>query len=192
MKTIRHLSLAAVLALAHAAASAHTGHGTHGLAEDLLHPFRIDHLLAMLAVGMWSAAALPHGRLWWGPTVFMAALAGGAAAAAQGLVLPLVDVAIALSVMIFGAMLMAPRALPAMAGLPAVAVAAALHGLAHGAELPPGASFALYAVGFLLTTALLQALGLAFGQRLLAWSASAWRFLGAAVSVAGLALLTLA
>jgi urease accessory protein len=192
MKTTRILSLATVLALACGAAGAHTGHGTNGLAEGLIHPFGIDHLLAMLAVGVWSAAALPHGRRWWGPAVFMTMLAVSAAAAAAGLALPLVESAIALSVAVFGAMLMAPRALPASAGLVAVGLAAALHGLAHGAELPAGAAFASYAGGFLLSTALLHGVGLAIGQRLLGWRAVAWQALGAAVGVAGLALLAAA
>jgi urease accessory protein len=192
MKTTRHIGLATLLVLACGAAGAHTGHGTHGLAEGLAHPFGIDHLLAMLAVGVWSAAALPHGRRWWGPALFMAVLAGGAAAAAQGLALPRVESAIALSVAVFGVMLMAPRALPARAGLAAVAVAAALHGLAHGAELPTRASFSAYAAGFLLTTALLHGLGLALGQRLLGWRALARQGLGAAVGIAGLALLAAA
>lgn len=191
MKTLRQGSLAALLGLACAAAGAHTGHGAHGLAAGLVHPFGIDHLLAMLSVGVWSAAALPHGRRWWGPAIFMALLAGGAAAGANGLALPLVEVAIGLSVAMFGAMLMAPRAMPAAAGLLAVALAAALHGVAHGAELPYGASLSTYAFGFLFTTGALHGLGLAIGRRLLGWRANALQGLGVAAGAAGLALLVM-
>jgi urease accessory protein len=191
MKTLRQAGVALLLGVAGSAALAHTGHGTHGLAAGLAHPFGVDHLLAMVSVGVWSAAALPHGRRWWGPAVFMAWLVAGSVAAAAGLALPLVEMAIALSVAVLGAMLMAPRALPAAAGLLAVALAAMLHGLAHGAELPAGASFSTYAFGFLLSTGALHGLGQAIGQQMLGWRALAWRGLGAAVGAAGLTLLAL-
>ena len=66
--------------LAAGVAQAHPGHGAHGLTEGLAHPLGLDHLLAMVAVGMWSAAALPARRALMGPAVFVLALLAGAAA----------------------------------------------------------------------------------------------------------------
>jgi urease accessory protein len=192
MKTLHRTLAVAALALAATAASAHSGHGAHDLVEGLAHPLGADHLLAMLAVGLWSAAALPAGRRWQGPAAFMTLLAAGAVAGALGGALPLVESAIALSVAVFGALLVAPRALPARVGLVAIGVAAALHGLAHGAELPAGGSFGAYASGFLLTTAALHGAGLALGRWMLAGHAAAWSLAGSALGVAGLTLWVLA
>ena len=64
------LAAAALLMGLAGAAQAHTGHGTHSLMEGLAHPFGLDHLLAMLAVGVWSVSALPQGKAWWGQPCF--------------------------------------------------------------------------------------------------------------------------
>jgi urease accessory protein len=175
---------------ASAAAHAHTGHGTSSLMEGLLHPFGPDHLLAMVAVGTWSAAALPARQAWQGPAAFMLALAAGAVLGFAGLTLPFLEHAIALSVVLFGAMLMrSGRTLARPTGLALVAAAAALHGLAHGAETPP-TGFAGYAAGFLLTTAALHAsgVGLVLGirRRLAAHGRAIVGGLGALVGGAGL------
>ncbi len=188
MKTMHHVLLAGTALATATVAQAHTGHGAEGLAAGLVHPLGADHLLAMLAVGLWSAAALEPGRRWQGPAVFLALLALGAVAGAAGLALPLVEVGIALSVSVFGAMLLAPKALPKALGLALVGSAAALHGLAHGAELPAGSSFAGYAAGFLLSSALLQALGLALGRWLLPLHVATGHLIGTALGVAGLVL----
>lgn len=192
MTTTRRTLAAVLLAGVATAASAHTGHGAHGLADGLAHPLGLDHLLAMLGVGVWAAAALPAGRRWLAPAAFLLLMAGGAAAGAYGVALPLVESGIALSVVLLGAMLMAPRAVPPAAGLAAIAAAAALHGLAHGAEAPAGGSFASYAAGFLLATAVLHGLGLFVGARMLSLQATAWRVVGSALGLAGLALWAMA
>jgi urease accessory protein len=184
----RILTLALLLGTA-TLASAHTGHGTHGVAEGLAHPLGLDHLLAMVAVGLWSALALPTGRRWQGPATFMAAMTVGAVLGAAGLGLPFVEQGIALSVALFGAMLIAAKRMPAHAGLAAVAAAAALHGLAHGAELPVGAAFVGYAAGFLATTGALHAAGLGLAARLKGVSVRVWHAAGGALGLAGLALL---
>lgn len=184
--------VAALLGGAATLASAHTGHGTNSFAEGLAHPFGIDHLLAMVAVGLWSAAALPGARRWWAPVVFMAAMALGAGAGLLGLGLPGIEHALALSVAVLGAMLVAPRAVPARAGLAAIAGAALLHGLAHGAELPWGAAPAAYAAGFLATTAALHGLGLTLGGAMRQLQLRAWQLLGSLFGVAGLVLWALA
>ena len=149
-----------------ATAQAHTGHGTSGIAEGLAHPLGADHLLAMLAVGAWSVSALPEGKAWWGPTVFMLSLAASAALGAGGVSLPFLEQMISLSVVLFGAMLVLSRyKLPLALGLGLVALVASLHGLAHGGEAPES-GFAAYAVGFLATSAVLHFGGLATGLSL--------------------------
>jgi urease accessory protein len=166
----RFLSFAALLGAA-TLASAHTGHGTHSLFEGLSHPLGADHLLAMVAVGLWSALALRGSQRWQAPATFLAAMTAGAAAGAAGLSLPGTESGIALSVSVFGVMLLAGQR------------------LAHGAELPLGASFGAYAAGFLATTALLHAAGLGLGGLLGAARQTVWRVAGAGLGVAGLLLL---
>lgn len=188
---------AATLGLAATFAHAHTGHGASTFLQGLAHPLALDHLLAAVAVGLWSARALPSGRVWQGPAVFLLALIASALAAQAGLAFAWTEQGIALGIVLFGAMLvLACRGVSPQPGrgLALVAVAASLHGLAHGAEAG-GASFTGYAIGFLATTALLHASGLAAGfalQRLR--EALARRIalgLGAGFGIAGLALLGL-
>ncbi len=155
-----------VFGLLAATAQAHTGHGTSGIAEGLAHPLAADHLLAMLAVGVWSVSALPEGKAWWGPAVFMLSLSASAALGAAGVSMPYLEQMISLSVVLFGVMLVMSRyKLPFALGLGLVALAASLHGLAHGGETPES-GFAAYAAGFLATTAALHFGGVATGLSL--------------------------
>lgn len=184
-----------VLLGAAGAASAHTGHGTEGLTAGLVHPLGADHLLAMVAVGLWSVFALPAGRTWQGPVAFMAALAVSAALGVSGVTLPYLEVAISASVLLFGVMLvLATRRWPAGLGLGVIVLAASLHGLAHGAETPETGGFAAYALGFLAMTALLHFGGVSAGLALRRWLAErapqALAGLGVACGGAGLYLLT--
>ena len=190
MNTPVRLLIGVTLAAFAAAAAAHTGHATASLMDGLVHPFGLNHLLAMLAVGVWSVAALPVRQRLFGPLVFMTAMLAGALAGASGLALPMVELGIAASVALFGAMLLAPHALPAPVGLATVAIAASLHGLAHGAELPGGTSFSSYAAGFLMVTALLHAAGLRLGSLMLRLQSWVWRLVGAGLGAAGLLLIT--
>ncbi len=173
-----------------ATAHAHTGHGTSSLMEGLVHPFGPDHLLAMVAVGLWSVAALPARQACQGPAVFMLALVTSAALGFMGLTLPFLEHGISLSVVLFGAMLaLAGRPMPKAAGLGLIAAAAAAHGLAHGAETP-ATGFTGYATGFLLTTAALHAWGIGAGLAIRRWLATrshlALGGLGAVMGGAGL------
>lgn len=154
-KSVRNIAIGA-LALAVGLAQAHTGHGTSGFTVGLIHPLGLDHLLAMLAVGIWSVSALPANKVWWGPCAFMLTLIASAALGALGLTVPFLEHLISLSVVIFGAMLLLTRRkLPIAFGLGMVVLAASLHGLAHGAEAPQ-TGFASYAAGFLVTTGALH------------------------------------
>jgi urease accessory protein len=177
------------LALAAGTVSAHTGHGTESLFQGLAHPLGLDHLLAMVAVGVWSAAAFDGARRWIAPLTFLAAMTAAALLAMAGLALPFVEHGIALSVAMFGAMLACAKRVPAAPGIALVAAAAALHGVAHGAELPAGASVAGYALGFLATTAALHAGGVGLGVALRERGAWIWRSGGALLGLAGVVLL---
>lgn len=189
---IRRLSAAALMAGLAGAAQAHTGHGTHSLMEGLAHPFGLDHLLAMVAVGVWSVSALPQGKAWWGPATFLLALVASAALGAAGVSVPYLEQTIALSVVLFGAMLVcANRPMPVGLGLALVAAASSLHGLAHGVETP-ATGFAGYAAGFMLITAVLHIGGVGVGLAIQRWLGARKGLvlggLGTALGVAGVVL----
>ena len=194
LKTIARNALFAATLIGAGTAQAHTGHGTSGLYGGLLHPFGLDHLLAMVAVGVWSVSALPNQKAWWGPATFMLALVAGALLGVAGVHVPLLENLIAMSVVMFGAMLVASRMrLPGTLGLGLIAVAASFHGIAHGAETPE-TGFAMYALGFLLTTAVLHFGGVLAGisiRRVFA-NKNSWvcAMLGVGCSGAGMYLLS--
>ncbi len=176
-----------LLMLTAGAAQAHTGHGASGLADGLAHPFGLDHLLAMLTVGIWSVSALPANKAWWGPATFMLALVLSAALGAVGVAVPLLEQMISLSVLLFGLMLVFSRLqMPVGFGLGLVALAASLHGLAHGAETPE-TGFFTYAIGFLLTTAALHFGGVlaGLGVRRYLDNHAGWAFSGLGVLCGG-------
>lgn len=175
------------LSLTSLSALAHTGHGTSSLMEGLVHPFGADHLLAMVAVGIWSVCSLPANKAWQGPAAFMVALVVSAALGTLGVTLPYLEHAVALSVVLFGAMLMlATKPMPKALGLGLIGAAAALHGLAHGSETP-ASGFAGYAVGFLLTTAALHLSGVGLGLSIRRWLAerSTWALGGLGTLLGG-------
>lgn len=190
MKMLAKSLLTAALATAAFTAQAHTGHGTHSLMEGLVHPFGLDHLLAMVAVGVWSVSALPAGKAWQGPAVFLLALIASATLGMLGVTLPYLEHGVSLSVVLFGLMLIAAtRPVPPVIGLCLIALASSLHGLAHGSETPES-GFAGYALGFLVTTAALHIGGVGIGlsiQRLMTERRGmALGGLGAALGGAGL------
>lgn len=177
-------------------ALAHTGHGADTLREGLTHPLGLDHLLAALAVGLWSAAAWRGQARLAGPGVFLAALLGGSFAAvfAGGLALPQIESALGASVVVLALMLAAAqqqqRCLGACVML--VALAGALHGWTHGMELSSAGGFAAYAGGFLVSTALLHAAGLALGAGMLRKHRTLWQLVSAVLGLAGVALMATA
>ncbi|MFZ1499674.1 MAG: HupE/UreJ family protein [Giesbergeria sp.] len=176
-------------------AQAHVGHeGGHSstFLSGLAHPASgIDHLLAMVAVGLWSAVAWPQ-RRWLAPAVFVAMMALGAVLAHQGLTLPVggaLEWLIAASVVLLGGLLVCGAALPGTWGLVLVAVSAWLHGTAHGLEMAEGASFMAYGAGFVLATALLHLGGMGLGVLLQRMRSVLPQAAGALIGVAGLAML---
>lgn len=121
-----------LLALA-GAAQAHTGRGTTSFAQGLAHPLGLDHLLAMVAVGIWSVSALPARQAWQGPAMFLAAMVAGAVLGLSGASVPFLEYLIAGSVVLCGVLLASAHLkLPHGVALACVATSAAMHGLAHG------------------------------------------------------------
>jgi urease accessory protein len=154
---------AALLLAATAPAFAHLNPAEHGsLMAGFTHPlFGIDHVLAMVAVGLW-AALLGKRALWRVPTAFVATMLVGFLLALAGAPLPFVEPTILASVVVIGALVALARPVPVPAGMAVVGFFALFHGFAHGGEI--GAAGALdYAAGFALATALLHLAGLAGG-----------------------------
>jgi urease accessory protein len=145
-------------------ALAHTGVSpVHDLAHGLLHPLSgLDHVLAMVAVGLY-AAHLGGTSLWLLPAAFVGAMLAGGVVSYAGVALPMVEPAIALSVIAMGAALALGVRLPAPAATVLVAAFAVAHGHAHGSEGGAVAAFLPYAAGFVAVTALLHAVGIAAG-----------------------------
>jgi len=154
------------LLLTGAAASpafAHLDPVAHGsLGAGFSHPLTgADHLLAMVAVGLW--ASLLGGRaLWAVPAAFVTAMSVGFLAALGGLGLPFVEPVIAASVVVIGLLAMVALQVPAAVGMAVVGFFALFHGYAHGLELG-GASGLSFMAGFAAATALLHGAGVALG-----------------------------
>jgi len=157
--------VAAILVLAAGDAAAHTGQpgGTTGFVAGLLHPITgIDHLLAMLAVGMWGAQ-LGMPALWMLPVAFPIVMAFGGALGILGVPLPHAETAIVLSVVLLGAAIAWGRRPPLALAAALVAFFAIFHGHAHGAELPQQASAVAYSAGFVLATGSIHLTGIGIG-----------------------------
>ena len=152
----------AALTLYAGTAAAHTGdHTATGFIGGLTHPFLgLDHLLAMIAVGLW--AAQQGGRAIWAvPAAFVSAMGLSALLTGSGWIVPHVESGIALSVLVLGLLIATQRHASVLSGITLVAVFALFHGTAHGLEMPQAESPALYAIGFVLATVCLHGVGIA-------------------------------
>lgn len=167
-------------------ALAHPGH-SFGFVPGLLHPLTgADHLLAMLAVGLWSGFVLPN-RFWAGAATFLTGMVAGAALAWFGVAVPLVEETILLSVLAFGLMVGLSRrgqslALTLATGV-MIAVFAAAHGYAHATEAT--GAVALYLTGFLASTTALHLAGIGIARRV-AGARLVQGLIGAGIAGAGL------
>ena len=163
-KTSGRISALAVAVLGVGSALAHPGHpDAFGFNDGFAHPFSgLDHLLAMLAVGLW-AAQNKRSALWVLPLAFPLMMMAGALLALAGVVLPGVETGIAASVAVLGLLIAFAIRMPLWAGAAVVSVFALFHGYAHGSELPHGSSALWYGAGFVAATALLHLSGLALG-----------------------------
>jgi urease accessory protein len=193
-RSFQRLSLGLLALGAAGTAAAHPGHEATSFMAGLAHPlWGADHLLAMLAVGLWSVAALPARQRLMGPLGFMAALALGAVAGSAGLHLGWLEAGVAVSLLVMAALLAsaAPTKVHVSptAGLALVAVTGLLHGLAHGSEAPASGLLGAYLAGMLATSGLLHGLGLALGQRLMSLKPWVWRLAAGGVGAAGALLL---
>ncbi len=158
------LWLPIILLLLPSIADAHPQQGNiGGLVSGFLHPFTgLDHIAAMVAVGLWGAY-LGAPAMWLLPVIFPLVMAFGGALGILGVPLPGTEVGIALSGVLLGlAVAFAARPPLWIAGT-LVGVFAIFHGHAHGTELPHAANALTYAVGFVLATGLLHLSGIAFG-----------------------------
>jgi urease accessory protein len=177
--------LAALLPLG---ALAHEEAGqAEGFLAGLSHPVSgLDHVLAMVAVGLWGAVLGPP-AIWVLPVAFPLVMALGGLLGLLGIPVPGVEVGIAISAIVLGAMVLAEVRPPLWLAALIVACFAVFHGHAHGRELPAGASALLYSLGFVAATGLLHAAGIVLGLAH-RWSAGrqALRVAGGGVALAGL------
>jgi urease accessory protein len=193
MRQISTLILAALL-LIPTAALAHTGAGAvHGFAYGFAHPLGgLDHVLAMVAVGIF-AAQLGGRALWLVPATFVLAMAAAGLAGIAGVPIPFVEVGIALSVVVLGAIVALKARAPVAVAMGLVGFFAVFHGYAHGAEMQQGAGGAAYGLGFMAATALLHMVGIGFGTPVgLAGKnrvETVYRIAGGLTTVAGIVLL---
>lgn len=170
---------------------AHTGEGgTGGFLAGFAHPlFGPDHVVAMVAVGLWGAF-LGQPAIWLLPIVFPLVMAFGGVLGIAGVPIPAVETGIAASAIVLGAMVALAARPPLWTAAVLVGAFAIFHGYAHGRELPDGANAVAFATGFVIATGTLHLCGIAFGL-LARWPAGrlAVRAAGGAIALTGAAYL---
>ena len=176
------------LALAPAVALAHEETGqAAGFLSGISHPVSgLDHVLAMIAVGLWGAVLGPP-AIWVLPVAFPLVMAVGGLMGLLGVPVPGVEIGIAVSAIVLGVMVLAEVRPAIWIAAAIVAFFAIFHGHAHGRELPAGTSALLYSLGFVVATGLLHAVGIVLGVAH-RWSAGrqAVRVAGGGVALAGI------
>lgn len=185
-------ALAAILFAAAGPAFAHQGQGAAGgFVTGFIHPmFGLDHVAAMVAVGLWGAF-LGAPAIWMLPVAFPLVMAIGGALGAMGVPIPAVETGIAASAIVIGVAIALALRPPIWVAAIVVAFFAIFHGHAHGAEMPGAISPLAYAAGFVIGTGLLHLAGITLG--LLTRSragAMAVRAMDGVIAVAGLGFLT--
>ena len=196
MRMSRLILISTLATSAPIAALAHTGVDAgmhHGFVTGFMHPLTgLDHLAAMLAVGLWSA--LVARRAWpdllWAPAGFAAMLLVGAVLGLQGVALPAVEPMIAASLLVTGLLVVSRLRVPGVVAALVVGVFAVFHGVAHGYELAGDDSAWWTLAGMLTATVLLHGVGIGLGWALR--HAPRWtpQVTGGAVALLGLAMLT--
>lgn len=185
------VAVATVLLLCATPTFAHVDGGqAAGFVTGLKHPWSgLDHVLAMIAVGLWGAQ-LGNPALWLLPVVFPLIMALGAMMGLLGLPLPGIEVGIACSAILLGGMVCSAVRPKLVFAAILVGFFAIFHGHAHGTELPPGQSGLLYSMGFVIATGILHGLGIATGL-IHRWPQGrlALRWLGALIAVMGVTFL---
>jgi len=166
---------------------AHVGEGeADGLLAGLRHPVSgLDHVLAMIAVGLWGAQ-LGAPALWQLPVAFPMVMALGGVLGLIGVPLPGVEAGIAASAILLGFAVMSELRPPLAVAVVVVGLFGIFHGHAHGTELPPGQSALLYSLGFVVATGCLHGLGVAAGlTHRWRWGRSMLRAAGVIVALGG-------
>lgn len=147
-------------------AFAHSGHVGESFYSGILHPLMgLDHLLTLLAVGVFSSLGFKNQRRVL-PAAFSVAMVLGAVAAFSGFALPAIEQSITASLMIIGLVMVLALKVPLIAASALVIVSALFHGNAHGLEMPAFSTVPLYMLGFILVSISIQALGMRLGQRM--------------------------
>jgi urease accessory protein len=193
MKRLSQLALFA-LCLAPTTAFAHVGVGsTSGFVHGFAHPIGgLDHQLAMILVGIF-AYQLGERALWLVPLTFVLVMALGGFLGVMGVPIPFVEVGIALSVIVLGAIVAFGVRAPVAVAMGVVGLFAIFHGHAHGSEMPLDASGIQYGIGFMFATAILHAVGIGIGfligMSTKTFGNKVYRVAGGLASVAGVALL---
>lgn len=191
---IAYRLLAVAIMLMPGAVFAHTGHGeVAGFAYGFMHPLGgLDHLLAMVAIGLFASGLGGRG-MWLVPASFVSVMALGGVFGIAGLPVPHVEIAIAASVAILGAIIALGVKAPVAVAMGLAGLFAVFHGYAHGAEMPADGSSLAYGLGFMSATALLHvsglALGLLFGALGEARGRAFYRVAGVVIALAGAGLL---
>lgn len=177
-------------ALAASPVIAHPGHDEHRFAGGAAHPLTgVDHIVAMLAVGLW-AAQIGRKATWLLPPAFVGCVVVGALAGRAGLGLPYVEAGIATSVLVLGLMIAVSLRLPTAAAAACVGGFALFHGHAHGAAFAGSGSWVGYGAGFVLMTAVLQVVGIAAYSLIKAWTSELFiRLAGGTIAAAGFLLI---
>jgi len=181
------LAVAIVAALSAPMALAHIGQGeASGLLTGFLHPLSgMDHVLAMVAVGLWGAQ-LGAPAIWVLPVAFPLVMAMGGLLGFLGVPVPGIEYGIAASAIMLGAAVAFEVRPPIVVAALLVGLFAIFHGHAHGTELPPGESALLYSMGFVIATGCLHAIGIGIGTlHRRPWGEKVLRAAGTAVAAGG-------
>lgn len=178
---VRAASLTLLAGFMPTLAYAHPGHAG-GLAHGLAHPFTgLDHLCAMVAVGLW-AAQMGGRQALLVPFFFVVIMAQGGLLGMTAIAVPFAETGIVLSLLVLGLLVAAAVRLPLALSAGIVGMFALFHGYAHGVEMPRGDSALAYFSGFVLASVLLSLSGYSLGLLL---RTHMTRFAGAAVAFAG-------
>lgn len=187
----RLLIILVSLCLASPAMAHQTAGLVGGFSSGLMHPvLGLDHVIAMVAVGLWGAF-LGRPAIWILPIVFPMVMAFGGAMGVIGIPIPSVETGIAVSAIVLGAMVALALRPPIWVAAVIVGAFAIFHGHAHGTELPDAASPLAFSLGFVIATGFLHLCGIAFGL-LVRWPAGqvAVRAGGGLIAAGGVAFLS--
>jgi urease accessory protein len=187
-KTHFSMIVLCLMSLLPATAWAHPeiAHAT-GFAAGFGHPMTgADHMLAMIAVGLW-AAQMGGRAIWAVPGAFVGMMLVGGALGISGVYFPQIEEGIVISVLVLGILIAGAFRVPLFASAMLVGVFALFHGNAHGIEMPAAAAAVSYAAGFALATAMLHALGMAAGIAMQKVNTDRMtRFAGCAIALVGI------